>query len=95
MDTTLRFSDIPSGWAICFQADCPLAANCLRRHAATLAPADLEKHTCVLPGARTDADTCKCFIENHPMRLAHGMKNLLPRMSYEEGIALRKQLLKM
>ncbi len=91
METALLFSDVPTNWPICFQADCPLAANCLRHHAAQLAPADLRHHECVLPGART-ADGCHSFVEDKPVRLARGMKRLLPRITSEEGMALRQQL---
>ena len=91
MNKTLQFSDIPGDWAICFQNDCPLAATCMRYHAAMLVPADLQHHNCVLPGARRDND-CTCFVENRPVRLAYGMKNLLPRMTYEKSIALRREL---
>ena len=91
MSKALHFSDIPRDWAICFQSDCPFAASCLRRYAATLAPAALRHHECVLPSART-ADSCHGFIENRPMRLAYGMKGLLRGVTYEEGIALRSRL---
>ena len=90
-NTTLNFSDIPSYWAICFQSDCPLAATCLRHRAAMLAPADLRHHECVLPGARS-GDTCHSFVEDRPVRLAYGMKGLLPRVTSEEGMALRQRL---
>ena len=91
MDKTLQFSDIPSNWAICYQADCPLAANCLRYRAFTLAPADLNHHECVLPSARR-ADECRCFVEDRPMRLAYGMRRLLAGVGYEQGIDLRSRL---
>ena len=91
METHLNFSDIPSKWPICLQADCPLATTCLRHHAAQLAPAELRHHECVLPGART-ADGCHSFVEDKPVRLARGMTCLLPRITTEEGMALRQQL---
>ena len=91
METSLHFSDIPASWPICFQADCPLASNCLRHHAARTAPAELKHHECVLPGARTP-DGCSCFVEDKPVRLARGMKNLLPRITTENGMVLRQQL---
>ena len=91
MDMKLQFSDIPQQWAICYQTDCPLASTCLRHHAATLVPADLLHHECVLPGARS-TDTCLCFVEDRPMRLAYGMKRLLNGMTYEQGMALRSRL---
>lgn len=91
MDIELRFNDVPRDWAICYQTGCPLAGSCLRRHVAELAPANLSHHDCVLPGARK-GNSCDCFIEDRPMRLAHGMKGLLAGVGYELGIALRNRL---
>lgn len=91
MDKALQFSDIPATWAICFDHDCPLAATCLRHHAATLAPAGLKHHECVLPAAR-DIDSCTLYVEDRPARLAYGMKHLLQDVKYEEGIAMRNEL---
>ena len=93
MDIKLRFSDVPRNWAICYQTDCPLAESCLRRHVATLAPANLQHHECVLPAARK-GESCNCFVENRPLRLAHGMKGLLVGIGYEQGIVLRNHLFK-
>ena len=53
--TKLDYSDIPHDWAICYQTDCPVAEQCLRRHAARLAPADLLCHNTILPAARSVA----------------------------------------
>ena len=71
----LTFSDIPYKWAICYQMDCPLAAQCLRRHAAQLAPADLLAHNVVLPAARLET-SCRAFVADEPVMLAYGMTNL-------------------
>lgn len=73
--TKLTYSDIPHDWAICYQSDCPLSAQCLRHHAALLAPANLLHHDLVLPAARHD-DDCQAFVPNEPVTLAYGMKNL-------------------
>ena len=61
--TKLTYSDIPHDWAICYQSDCPLSAQCLRHHAALLAPANLLHHDVVLPAARHD-DDCQAFVPN-------------------------------
>lgn len=91
MNASLKFSDVPRDWAICYQSDCPLAATCLRRLAAVVAPADLTHHECVLPAAR-NGESCACFVENKPVRLAYGMRKLLTGVTYEQGIALREHL---
>jgi len=93
MNDSLKYSDVPRDWAICFQSDCPLAASCLRRQAAVVAPADLTHHECVLPAAR-NGESCRCFVENKVVRLAYGMRKLLVGVTYEQGIALREHLYK-
>ena len=89
---TLQFSDVPRDWALCFQHDCPLVAFCLRHHAATLAPADLRKHNCVLPGARTGDGRCALFVEDKPVRMARGMETMLRGWSQWDAMPVRHAL---
>ena len=71
----LSYSDIPRNWAICHRTDCPLAAQCLRHHAAQVAPANLLEHNTVLPAA-WQGDTCRAFVADEPVQMAYGMRNL-------------------
>ena len=86
----LTFSDIPHNWAICYDANCPLANRCLRHHAAKLAPDTLLEHNTVLPAARfvaqdcsdgtrqqTETESvCRAYVADEPVTLAYGMRNL-------------------
>ena len=87
----LTFKDAPHEWAICFQDDCPLAKSCLRHAVAMLAPADLTRHVTVLPAARKDGQ-CSLFATAEPVRIARGMKRLIPRIYSEKVTAIRQGL---
>lgn len=88
----LSYSDVPRNWAVCFQSDCPLAANCLRHHAAQLLPADVLVHHTVLPTART-ADGCRLFVEDAPAVIARGMKRLFDGLESWQAQKLRKSVI--
>ena len=88
----ISYSDVPRNWAVCFQADCPLAANCLRHHAAQLVPSNvLTRHT-VLPTART-ADGCRLFVEDAPVCIARGMTRLFDGLESWQAQKLRKSVI--
>lgn len=78
--TTLRYSDIPDQWALCMQADCPMASRCLRYHAASVLPKHVRQHVMVLPSART-ADGCKSFVADQPQQVAYGMSRITEGMN--------------
>jgi hypothetical protein len=87
------FSDVPDDWAICYQADCPLADQCLRRQAAMLAPESLTSHAVVLPAARKGNGTCCAFVGNQPVQLAFGMKELFAEVPTDDVRKLRQRVL--
>lgn len=87
----LTYSLAPHDWAICFQHDCPLAGGCLRHAIAALMPASVTHHHTVLPAAR-DGEQCSLFATAEPVRLARGMKRLIPRIYSEKVTELRHGL---
>ena len=87
----LKYSDAPHDWAICFQNDCPLAKRCLRHAVARLAPAGLTHHVTVLPTAR-EGDHCRLFATAEPVKIARGMRRMLPRAAHGELQEVRKGL---
>lgn len=87
----VRYKDAPHDWAICFQHDCPLAERCLRHAVAMLVPAEVIRHVTVLPSAR-EGDQCRLFASAEPVRIARGMKRLIPRIYSEKVTAIRQGL---
>ena len=85
----LSYKDAPHNWAICFQDDCPLSAQCLRHAIAKLAPPTLTHHVTVLPAARK-GDRCTFFATTEPARIARGMTRLLPSEGSERITAIRQ-----
>lgn len=92
MKFDLQFSDIPHNWAICYLQDCPLASTCLRHRAATLAPATLRHHDCVLPAALSE-ESCALFVADQPARIAYGMTDILPGAKSWEVKSLRDAIM--
>ena len=87
------YSLVPYNWAICYLADCPLAAQCLRRHAAMLAPETLTSHFAVLPAARKDDGTCLAFVADQPVQQGRGMLNLFCHVENVDVSALRRRVM--
>ena len=89
--TEFTFKEVPRKWAICYQNDCPLAETCLRRHAATLAPATLEQHATVLPAARR-REKCNLFVADEPVVVARGMTKIFNNVKSDDVPRLRNVL---
>ena len=87
------YSLVPYNWAICYQTDCPLAAQCLRRHAAILAPEAMTSHVVVLPAARKDDGTCLAFVADQPVQQGRGMLNLFCHVENVDVSALRRRVM--
>ena len=49
MMKALSFSDLPFNWAVCHQADCPLAARFLRLHGGSVLPLSRQTWPAVNP----------------------------------------------
>ena len=89
---TLSYSDAPKDWAVCMQADCPMADSCLRRSVALMMPASVKERLCVMPSARK-GDKCKLFATNQPVRLAWGMTRLFEHVRWQDKRAMRQDLI--
>ena len=87
----LTFTDFPLNWALCFQADCPLASRCLRYRGGTLLPAGKPAWMAVNPKLRK-SDDCKLFVADEPVRMAYGMKGLDNDLNVIEAQQLHEAL---
>ena len=92
MEKELRFEEVPQWWAICQDHDCPLAATCLRHHAATIAPITAEAHLCIIPH-HTDGDRCPHFVENRTVRLACGFASIFTHVSNTHFKAMKRAIM--
>lgn len=87
----LSFNDLPFGWALCFQSDCPLAGRCLRHRGGTLLPEGTLACRTVNPHLRT-ADGCKLFVAAEPVQMAYGMTGLDHSLNVIEAKELHEAL---
>ncbi|MBR0489054.1 MAG: hypothetical protein IJJ68_02480 [Prevotella sp.] len=76
---TFNFNDVPNGWAMCFNNECPMKDNCLRHlvaeQAADKAPKDHKTALCVTHLAYQDGD-CELFAEIKTERMVWGFDHL-------------------
>ena len=92
MNKELRFEEVPHWWALCLNSDCPMRGNCLRHHAATLAPPTLAAHMVIISHDAGGAN-CPYFVENQTVRLACGFKNIFNRVNHEHHKAMRRAIM--
>lgn len=92
MNKQLNFEEVPHWWAICVDNSCPLCENCLRHHAARVAPVTATKHLCIIPHPADDG-RCPHFVEDGTLRLARGFTGIFSRVSREHHTAMKRQLM--
>lgn len=71
MEKEILFSDVPQGWALCFNQQCEKKNCCLRQLAGAKAPHTVQQAVCVTPAAWADG-MCSQFVEATPVSLARG-----------------------
>lgn len=84
----------PSHYALCFNNQCVRSSECLRHMAGENSnPEDI--YIRVVNPLCIPADTSECphfqLIKKH--RMAWGIKNVLNKVPYKEGVSMRKQLI--
>ena len=86
-----NWKDVPEGWALCFNSECPLHEHCLRWQAAQLAPPELTVTRCVTPRALT-GDRCVHFASMEPQTVAYGFSTIYQRVLKSDFTPLRKTM---
>lgn len=87
----LTWEKVPQGWALCFNAECPLCQSCLRRQAGQLAPQELTVTRCITPSALAKG-TCPHFASSEPIQYARGFSTIYDRVLKSDYTPLRKQM---
>ena len=87
----LHWSDVPKGWALCYNNECPLHENCLRFWAGDLAKEQLTVGRCVFPQALHDGQ-CSCFATTEPVRYARGFTTIYDHVVKKDFTSLRKRM---
>lgn len=71
MDKTTILSEVPQGWALCFNSQCAVSGSCLRREMArraVMAPTAM----CVTPAALSGDGTCTQYVSSQTVDMARG-----------------------
>lgn len=74
-ETMIHHYEIPTWWAVCMKADCPMAENCLRLQAYKSLPSNVTKWPCVLPNALSDGH-CIYYQKAERVKMSRGFGNL-------------------
>ncbi|MBQ3632142.1 MAG: hypothetical protein II949_13040 [Prevotella sp.] len=88
---TLRFEDVPRGWALCFNNECPLRSECLRHQAGTLIPDTMTIAVSVTEKALADGQ-CQHFAPAETATFARGFTHLYDHVRQADYTALRKAM---
>ena len=87
----LKWKNVPSDWALCYNQNCPMHERCLRWQAAQLAPEELTVCRCVMPQALKDGQ-CPHFATTEKVRMARGFMHLYDKVLKDDYTSLRKAL---
>lgn len=90
----LKWKNVPSDWALCFNQNCPMHERCLRWLAAQLAPEELTICRCVMPQALKKGQ-CPHFATAEKVRMARGFMHLYDKVLKDDYTSLRKTLTSM
>ena len=71
------FSKVPVSYQLCFNAQCPRSAECLRFLAGQHVPVTLPMGLAIYPSAVRDGQ-CEFFRHNNPVRVAWGFGTIYP-----------------
>lgn len=87
----LKWTDVPEGWALCFNNECSLAETCLRRKAAQLAPETLTVTRQVTPHAVKDGQCCH-YASSEKVTFARGFQHLYDKVLKAHYTSLRESM---
>ena len=92
-DENFNFDDVPNGYALCFNSDCPLSNQCLRHFTGEQVPSRITSGTSVYPTACTDGQ-CKYFKQIRVVRAARGFGDIFADVRRNDYPAMRRRLMK-
>lgn len=76
----IDFKEIPSWWEICQNADCPMAADCLRHQVFLNFPKEIKKWSYILPNTLIGGN-CEFFYQTKKVRMAKGFQTIVASLN--------------
>jgi hypothetical protein len=91
MEVNINFENKPKNFIVCFNENCSLMENCLRRLAAIHDSENSDLLT-VVNASKFNESNCKYFLENKKTRIAYGMKDSFEDVKAKDIANIRKEL---
>ena len=91
MEKDFNFKQVPRYWAVCYVADCPRKAECMRYQACLSAPEGRVYHKCILPTMLRDGH-CQHFRPVQKVRMAVGFRNIFNNVLARDIADMRADL---
>lgn len=89
MKKDFEFKDVPHGWQMCFNVECPRREDCLRWVAATKMPSTVKWGPAIYPTALEEDGKCRFFYRAEPRQMAWGFSKLFYNVLNRHAVSLR------
>lgn len=89
MERDFEFKDVPAGYQLCFNHQCPMREKCLRWKAAQKVSAERKWGPAVYPTALEADGTCTFYHLAEPVRMAYGFSKLFYNVLGRHTVGLR------
>lgn len=88
-----NYSQVPNGYAHCFNAKCKRAKECLRHQITYHIPEDIRTITVLNPAITSSKGDCKEYIPCAPQKNAVGITHLLDNLPYSTARDIKNELI--
>lgn len=87
------FRNIPRGYQVCFNKECPKKGGCLRFLAGSNLSEDRDWGPAIYPNMKTSEDGCRLYATGQPTRMAWGFNTLFEdvKSKHERGLRMAMQ----
>ena len=91
MAKKFSFRDVPTGYQLCFNGQCPRRDDCIRFLAGQHVPATMMSGPAVYPNALSE-DICPYFKQTRVIHGAWGFRNLYKDIPYKDAQSLKARV---
>ena len=91
MEKNFDYSQLPHNWPICYVADCPRKAECMRYQVFLNTSPGRTQYPCVLPTV-LKKETCPHFHPIRKVQMAYGFRNIFTNVLARDIATMRSEL---
>ena len=88
-----NYSNVPNGFAHCFNAKCKFAESCLRYQVGCITPSSCKTVNVVNPSIYSSEQECSEFLSSDGMHYAYGIDHLYDSIPYGIAMKIKEHLL--